>query len=119
MGTSKNSMNASLPNDTCCLAQMPDRRDTDVTRHTGSRSLVYLIHGVTGTPVEMQYLASGLALRGLDVYATTLPGHCGRLRDLVRSDANQWRDHVFQQLEYARKHYDSLYVVGLSVGGSG
>lgn len=97
---------------------MPGRRETDVVRYSGSRALVYLIHGVTGTPSEMRYLASGLCHKGLDAYATTLPGHCGRLRDLVRSDVDQWLDHILKQLRYAREHYDSLFVVGLSAGGS-
>src|SRR5262245_2405698 len=99
------------------LDDMVRRQPTDFRVDTGSPTLVYLIHGVTGTPTEMHYVARGLARRGWDVYATTLPGHCTRLRDLVRTSEDDWRRHVHTQLNYARQHYPSVFVVGLSAGG--
>ncbi len=99
------------------LDHMVGRRDTDLAMHAGSRSLVYLIHGVTGTPAEMHYVAKGLARRGFDVYATTLPGHCTRLRDLNRTCEQDWREHVYRQLACAGEQYDSVFAAGLSAGG--
>ena len=98
------------------LAEMVDHQPTDIILQNGRNSLVYLIHGITGTPVEMRYLARGLARRGGDVYATTLPGHCTSLRDLVRTHEQQWREHVCKQLAYARERYEQVYVAGLSAG---
>ncbi|MCX5723884.1 MAG: alpha/beta fold hydrolase [Nitrospirae bacterium] len=98
------------------LSEMVDRQPTDIVLQNGRNSLVYLIHGITGTPVEMRYLARGLARRGGDVYATTLPGHCTSLRDLVRSNEQQWREHIAAQLTYARERYEHVYVAGLSAG---
>ena len=98
------------------LSDMVDRQPTDIVLQNGRHSLVYLIHGITGTPVEMRYLARGLARRGGDVYATTLPGHCTSLRDLVRANEQQWRDHIAAQLTYARTRYEHVYVAGLSAG---
>jgi carboxylesterase len=98
------------------LSEMVGRRSTDLIFEKNSSALVYLIHGVTGTPAEMRYLARGLARCGEDVYATTLPGHCTSLRDLVRTSEQQWCDHVGKQLAYARKHYEHVYVAGLSAG---
>ena len=98
------------------LSEMVDRQPTDIVLQNGRNSLVYLIHGITGTPVEMRYLARGLARRGGDVYATTLPGHCTSLRDLVRTDEQQWCEHIAAQLTYARTRYEHVYVAGLSAG---
>jgi carboxylesterase len=98
------------------LSAMTDRRSTDLIFQSDSKALVYLIHGITGTPVEMRYLARGLARRGGDIYATTLPGHCTSLRDLVRTNHQQWCEHVGKQLTYARERYEHVYVAGLSAG---
>jgi carboxylesterase len=98
------------------LSEMVDRHPTDLIFQDDRNALVYLIHGITGTPVEMRYLARGLARRGGDVYATTLPGHCTSLRDLVRTNEQQWCEHVCKQLAYARERYEHVYVTGLSAG---
>ena len=98
------------------LDDMVDRRKTDFALHTGSNVLVYLIHGVTGTPAEMHYVGKELARHGWDVYATTLPGHCTRLRDLVNTSERDWRDHVQRQLAYVRDRYQYVFVAGLSAG---
>lgn len=98
------------------LDGMVDRRPTDFALHAGSHVLVYLIHGITGTPAEMHYVAKGLARHGWDVYATTLPGHCTSLRDLVRTNEEDWRLHVRTQLAYARGKYGVVFVAGLSAG---
>src|SRR5262249_39028806 len=93
------------------------RQATDIALDTESNVLVYLIHGVTGTPTEMHYVARGLSRHGWNVYATTLPGHCTRLRDLVRTSENDWRSHVQTQLTFARERYPIVFVAGLSAGG--
>jgi carboxylesterase len=95
---------------------MVDRQPTDLSFQNDSKALVYLIHGVTGTPVEMRYLARGLARRGGDVYATTLPGHCTSLRELLKTNEQQWCEHVGKQLAYAQERYEHVYVAGLSAG---
>lgn len=98
------------------LDDMVDRRETDFAIHTGSNVLVYLIHGVTGTPAEMHYVGKELARHGWDVYATTLPGHCTRLRDLVITSEGDWRGHVEKQLAFIRDRYQYVFAAGLSAG---
>lgn len=99
------------------LDGMVNRQQTDLSLHTGSNVLVYLIHGVTGTPTEMFYVARELAAKqGWNVYATTLPGHCARLKDLVNSTEQHWRTHVQDQLSFARERYDYVFAAGLSAG---
>lgn len=95
---------------------MVGRQPTDHVLHTGSDVLVYLIHGVTGAPIEMHYVAKGLARHSWDVYATTLPGHCTRIKHLVRTSEQDWREHVQRQLAFARERYASVFVAGLSAG---
>ena len=79
-------------------------------------TLVYLIHGVTGTPAEMKYVGRRLWQQGFDVYLPSLPGHCSRFRDLLRSNEKTWLGHVETQLAFARKYYDSVFAAGLSAG---
>ena len=98
------------------LSDMVDRQPTELSFQNDSKALVYLIHGETGTPVEMRYLARGLARRGGDVYVTTLPGHCTSQRELLKTNEQQWCEHVGKQLAYARERYEHVYVAGLSAG---
>jgi carboxylesterase len=99
------------------LDHMVARRKTDFALHAESNVLVYLIHGVTGTPAEMFYLAREMARKnGWDIYATTLPGHCTRLRDLVKTNEQDWREHVHMQLSFIRDRYEYVFVAGLSAG---
>jgi carboxylesterase len=96
---------------------MVNRQGTDVAFQTDSNVVVYLIHGITGTPVEMGYLARQIAHHGWDVYATTLPGHCTRLRALLKTSERDWVNHVHDQLVFMRERYDHVFVAGLSAGG--
>jgi len=98
------------------LDDMVDRQKTDFAMHTGSNVLVYLVHGVTGTPAEMHYIGKELARHGWDIYATTLPGHCTRLRDLVKTSERDWCGHVERQLACVRDRYDYVFIAGLSAG---
>ena len=99
------------------LDSMVDRQETDLAFYTESNVLVYLVHGVTGTPAEMSYLARKLARKnGWDVYVTTLPGHCTRLKDLVKTTEHDWCAHVQRQLSFIRERYEYVFVAGLSAG---
>jgi carboxylesterase len=99
------------------LNWMVSRQGTDLAFHTDSNVVVYLIHGITGTPAEMGYLARQFAHQGWNVYATTLPGHCTRLRALLKTSEQDWINHVHEQLVYLRERYDHVFVAGLSAGG--
>jgi carboxylesterase len=110
-------MNTTVERSQTLLDQMPGRQPMDVVLPSASRTLIYLIHGVTGTPAEMRYLSVGLSRAGWNVYCTTLPGHGRGLRDLVATRHEDWREHVRLQLQYARAHYDQVFAAGLSAGG--
>src|SRR5262245_4230634 len=56
----------------------------------GGRLGVLLIHGLGGTPVELRFIAQGLARLGHTVYCCQLAGHCGTPEELRRSTWQQW-----------------------------
>ena len=95
---------------------IPGAAETDLFMPAKSRTLAYLIHGVTGTPAEMKYVGRKLWQSGYDVYLPTLPGHCAKIRDLLRSNEKNWVEHVVKQLSFLRKRYTYLFAAGLSAG---
>lgn len=107
-------MRSPRPNTLGPLQKTVGYQPSDLLWHTGSRVLVYLIHGITGTPVEMHYLGRALARHGWNVYATTLPGHCTHLRNLIRTSEETWLNHIQRQLTFLRDRYSHLLVAGLS-----
>lgn len=98
------------------LAEVPGAGKADIFMPATSSTLVYLIHGVTGTPLEMKFLGRRLSRQGWDVYIPTLPGHCSTFREMIRSDEGAWLRQVVAQLAFLRRHYDHLFVAGLSAG---
>src|SRR5436309_14764348 len=84
------------------LDGMVGRRSTDLAFYSDSKVLVYLIHGVTGTPTEMRYLGRGLARHKRDGYATTVPGDGTGPRDLLRTNDHEWLEDIKAQLDFPR-----------------
>jgi len=77
---------------------------------------VLLIHGLTGTPVEMRYVGRGLHKAGFTVYGMQLPGHCGNEADLSATCWNDWYLGVEQALAALRTRVKTVVVGGLSMG---
>jgi carboxylesterase len=98
------------------LLKIPGAAETDLFMPAKSRTLAYLIHGVTGTPAEMKYVGRKLWQSGYDVYLPTLPGHCAKIRDLLRSNEQDWVEHVVTQLAFLRTRYTHIFAAGLSAG---
>ncbi|MGH7783319.1 MAG: alpha/beta hydrolase [Candidatus Binatia bacterium] len=96
--------------------KIPGATETDLFMPAKSKTLAYLIHGVTGTPAEMKYVGRKLWQSGYDVYLPTLPGHCAKIRDLLRSNEEDWIEHVVKQLSFLRKRYAHVFAAGLSAG---
>ena len=80
------------------------------------RSGVLLIHGLTGTPTEMRFVARGLHEAGFTVRAVQLAGHCGRNDDLVATGWRDWYRSVETAASELREQVDHLFVAGLSMG---
>ncbi|MCI3135164.1 alpha/beta hydrolase [Phenylobacterium aquaticum] len=83
-----------------------------------SGKAVLLIHGLTGAPGEMKFLARRLHKRGLSVAAPLLAGHGLDEAHLLRTDWRDWRDSLLKPLEELRADHDEVYVAGICVGGA-
>ncbi len=82
----------------------------------GGRQGVLLIHGLTGTPAEMRFVAKGLNRRGYTVYAMQLAGHCGSVEDLLATGWRDWAASVRIAADRLAAQVDRLFVGGLSMG---
>lgn len=83
----------------------------------GGRVGVLLIHGLGGTPVELRFIAQGLARAGYTVYCCQLAGHCGTPEELRRSTWHQWYASVEAAHDKLKEHCDVILAGGLSMGG--
>lgn len=84
--------------------------------HEGGDTGVLLIHGLGGTPIEMRFVAQGLARAGFTVYCCQLAGHCGTPDELRHSHREQWRNSVLAALEKLRARCSTVLAGGLSMG---
>jgi carboxylesterase len=82
----------------------------------GGRSGVLLIHGLTGTPTEMRFVAKGLNRNGFTVHAMQLAGHCGDEEDLLETGWRDWYRSVGEAADRLRGEVDHMFVAGLSMG---
>jgi carboxylesterase len=82
----------------------------------GGRSGVLLIHGLTGTPIEMRFVAKGLNRNGFTVHGMQLAGHCGTEQDLLNTGWKDWYASVCKAADQLRAEVDHLFVAGLSMG---
>jgi len=76
-----------------------------------------LIHGLGGTPVELKFVAKGLARRGFLVHCCQLAGHCGSEADLLATTWQDWYASVAAAFDVLRTQCDTVLVGGLSMGG--
>jgi carboxylesterase len=75
-----------------------------------------LVHGLGGTPVELKFVAKGLARQGFTVACCQLAGHCGDEGDLRATDWRDWYASVEDALDRLRKRCDTVIAGGLSMG---
>lgn len=81
----------------------------------GGPDAVLLLHGLTGSPFEMRYLAGRLNARGLRCRGPLMPGHGGDPRALVGLPWEAWVEGA--RLELAALHgARRVFVAGCSMG---
>ncbi|MBO0763586.1 MAG: alpha/beta fold hydrolase [Hyphomicrobiaceae bacterium] len=83
----------------------------------GGRVGIVLIHGLGGTPVELRYIAQGLARAGHTVLCCQLAGHCGTPEELRRSTWREWYASVEAAHDRLAQRCDVILAGGLSMGG--
>jgi carboxylesterase len=77
---------------------------------------VLLIHGITGTPAEMNYISRAVNKAGYAVFCNTLPHHCGSLKELKKVTWQEIADFCGAQLHKLKKDYPKVFVGGISMG---
>ncbi len=80
------------------------------------RSGILLIHGLASNPVEMRFIASGLARAGYNVYCPQLAGHGSQSADLKESTWQDWYKSAEAALLELSAECDTVIVGGLSTG---
>jgi carboxylesterase len=85
-------------------------------RLAGGKTGFLLIHGLGGTPIEMRYIAQGLARAGHTVHVPQLLGHCGSVQDLKCTGWVDWYETVENEYRLMREKCDAIVVGGLSMG---
>jgi carboxylesterase len=79
---------------------------------------VLLIHGMTGAPGEMKFLAKRLHRRGFTVDAPLLAGHGRDEAHLLGSTWRDWLGSVSEAYARLKGDHDEVYVAGICVGGA-
>ncbi|MDD5680427.1 MAG: alpha/beta hydrolase [Candidatus Omnitrophica bacterium] len=80
------------------------------------KDLCILVHGLTGTPREMAYVAKGLNENGYSVKALLLDGHNKPLSVLKRKTWQDFYAGIREDFLKCQAEYDNIYVAGLSFG---
>jgi carboxylesterase len=75
-----------------------------------------LIHGLGGTPMEMRYVAQGLAHAGYTVHVPQLAGHCSTADELCATSWGDWYESVLQEHDRLAARCDTIVAGGLSMG---
>lgn len=84
--------------------------------YLGSRIGVLLLHGLTGTPKEMQTVGKRLNQRGFTLSCQVLAGHCSTTEDLLATRWQDWADSAEAALLRLQSQVDAVFVAGLSAG---
>ncbi|UKL13119.1 alpha/beta hydrolase [Dissulfurimicrobium hydrothermale] len=82
----------------------------------GGDDAVLLIHGLTGSPFEMKYLARRLNRAGFTVKGPCLAGHGKTLSDLKKSRWQDWYRTVADEFRELKEQYATVSVAGLCMG---
>ena len=78
---------------------------------------VLLVHGFTGAPPSMRPWGEFFHSHGFTVRVPLLPGHGTKAEDLNNVKWQEWPAKVEHELSELQKTCDTIFLVGLSMGG--
>ena len=84
---------------------------------SGGKGLVIFIHGFMGSPHQFELLAASACRQGYSTLSLLLPGHSCKPRDFGSCTAEIWQDYVDAEIERHSQRYESILLVGHSMGG--
>ena len=79
---------------------------------------ILLVHGFTGSPSSMRPWAEFMHQQGYTVRVPLLPGHGTKPEDLNQVKWQEWPAKVTYELRELQKTCDTIFLVGLSMGGA-
>ena len=82
----------------------------------GGPITVVLLHGYTGAPAELSFLAEALHAQGFGVEAPLLVGHGTCLEDLMPVQPQQWLEQIDGVVDRLLEQGQRVVVAGLSLG---
>lgn len=83
----------------------------------GNETVCLLVHGFTTSPSEMRDLGERLNGAGFTVQVPLLPGHGSSPEDLNNTTWEDWNGMVLREAEALRASHQTLFIIGLSMGG--
>lgn len=82
----------------------------------GGRVGVLLVHSLGGNPIELRFVAQGLARQGCTVYCPLIPGMGGGTDPSGLSSWQDWYMALEEAHDELKKHCDVVVVGGISAG---
>jgi len=82
-----------------------------------ARGAVLALHGYTGGPSDLRYLAGRLAAAGFAVSVPRLPGAGTDMDDLSNTSRRDWMRRAIDTWEDLRSRYKTVSILGYSMGG--
>jgi len=79
---------------------------------------VLLLHGLTGTPVDMLYMKHALVAEGYKVSAPLLPGRGTKPSDMFNLCWEDWMTSALDAYDDLAREYENVVVGGLSAGAT-
>jgi carboxylesterase len=89
---------------------------SDLSKVSGSKVGVVLLHGLTGMPDEMRPVMRQLTKLGCRVEVPVLPGHGGTHHELLAVTWQDWYECAKKAVKELKKDCDQVFVCGLSMG---
>ena len=87
------------------------------TDPAGAKAAVLLLHGFTGIPRELSIVGASLVDAGYAVLAPRYPGHGTNRADFMATSAEDWVRRAIDSYLDLRAEYDTVHVLGHSMGG--
>ncbi|MGH2453413.1 MAG: alpha/beta hydrolase [bacterium] len=100
------------------LRASPVRLEPSSRLIPGGSAGCLLLHGFSGSPLEMVPLADALAEEGWTISVARLAGHGTSPRDLAGMRWEEWFDSARAAYHVLAERCDRIAVVGLSMGGA-
>lgn len=85
---------------------------------SGRDTAVLLLHGLTGTPLEMRTLGEQLSQEGYTVHIPLLPGRGTRPDDMDRLCWEDWMRAALHSYDVLARDHQRVVVGGVSAGGT-